>query len=46
MIELVVEGVLSDPKLELRERIEEFARLRNYRFNEFKEHFQDIKEHS
>jgi len=35
--ELVVEAVPGDPELELRERIEEFARLRNYRFNEFKE---------
>jgi ferredoxin-thioredoxin reductase catalytic subunit len=34
---LVVEDVRGDPELELRERLEEFARLRNYRFNEFKE---------
>ena len=35
--ECVVESVLSDLELELRERIEEFARLRNYTFSEFKE---------
>ena len=34
---LVVEDVLGDRELELRERLEEFARLRNYGFNEFKE---------
>ena len=35
--EWIVGGVLSDRELELRERIEEFARLRNYTFSEFKE---------
>jgi ferredoxin-thioredoxin reductase catalytic subunit len=30
-------GVLSDREIELRERIEEFARLRNYTFSDFKE---------
>jgi ferredoxin-thioredoxin reductase catalytic subunit len=34
---LIVEGVLGDREVELRERIEEFARLRNYTFNDFKE---------
>jgi len=34
----VVSGVLREPELELRERIEEFARLRNYTFSEVKEH--------
>ena len=33
----VVSGVLREPELELRERIEEFARLRNYTFSEAKE---------
>lgn len=35
--EWIVGGVLSDQELELRERIEEFARLRNYTFSDFKE---------
>jgi len=35
--EYVVGGVLSDRELELRERIEEFARLRNYTFSDLKE---------
>ncbi len=35
--ECVVGGVLSDRELELRERVEEFARLRNYTFSDFKE---------
>lgn len=35
--ECVVGGVLSDRELELRERVEEFARLRNYTFTDFKE---------
>lgn len=35
--EWVAEGVSDDPEREIRERVEEFARLRNYRFNEFKE---------
>jgi len=34
----IASGVLREPELELRERIEEFARLRNYKFNEVKEH--------
>ena len=33
----VVAGVLRDRDLELRERIEEFARLRSYTFSDFKE---------
>lgn len=35
--ECIVEGVQADPELELRERIEEFARLRNYTFSDHKE---------
>ena len=35
--ECVVSGVLGDPELELRERVEEFAHLRNYTFSGFKE---------
>jgi ferredoxin-thioredoxin reductase catalytic subunit len=35
--ECIVEGVRADPELELRERIEEFARLRNYTFSDSKE---------
>jgi len=35
---LVVSGVSREPELELRERIEEFARLRNYKFSAVKEH--------
>lgn len=35
--EYVTGGVLSDRESELRERIEEFARLRNYTFSDFKE---------
>ena len=35
--EWIVGGVLSDRELELRERIKEFARLRNYTFSDFKE---------
>ena len=35
--EYVVGVVLSEGELELRERIEEFARLRNYTFSDFKE---------
>jgi len=34
---LVVSGVSREPELELRERIEEFARVRNYKFSEVKE---------
>ena len=30
-------GALTDREAELRERVEEFARLRNYGFNDFKE---------
>jgi len=33
----VVGGVLGDRELELRERVEEFARLRNYAFSDSKE---------
>lgn len=35
--ECVVAGVSVDKETELRERIEEFARLRNYTFNDLKE---------
>ena len=33
----VVSGLSREPEVELRERIEEFARLRNYKFSEVKE---------
>lgn len=35
--ELVAEGPPDEPEREIRERADEFARLRNYRFNEMKE---------
>jgi ferredoxin-thioredoxin reductase catalytic subunit len=34
---LVIEGPRIEPRREIRERAEEFARLRHYRFNEMKE---------
>ena len=35
--ERIAVGAASDPEVELRERVEEFARLRNYGFSDFKE---------
>jgi ferredoxin-thioredoxin reductase catalytic subunit len=35
--ELLAEGPTDEPEREIRERADEFARLRNYRFNEMKE---------
>ena len=34
---LVVSSIFCEPELELRERIDEFARLRNYKFTEVRE---------